>query len=110
MKVSFRKISDARETHTFRYKLWSWSRDHRGHEIIDTDNSPGWNAEGCMSGPIEELPYVGGKSHWHVEIESTLGELKGWLEEYVKAHPKEALVLLADMIQLAVKKEACEAK
>ena len=42
---------------------------------------------------------------YHVVLEFEEAELKNWLKDYIANKPKEALVLLAEMLQLAVKKK-----
>ena len=93
------KLTFNRESHqeTMEYK-------YHAKPLIWQDSKPqqGWSGDGFTVVHIGNLINRG--SDFRVVLEAEDGELETWLERYATTHPKEAISLLAQMLQLAVSK------
>ena len=96
MKITFKRKSNARRTQTLSYQVkpdfWDENKTPPGW-------SHGWSGDGCTVVDIEQLLNL--NSDFRVEIQAEEGELETWLERYAAERPKEAVVLLAKMTQIA---------
>lgn len=60
---------------------------------------------GCLRGVADAIPYKANEGRWHIHLLASPEEFKILLREYVEKFSEESLPLLAELLQLAVKKE-----
>lgn len=97
MRLQLQRISDVRSTKRYSHSVEPralYSRElSRWKDPIEWWSN-GWTEE-CTT-------YLPDGRKWVVQIGAELRELKGWLRNYVTAHPEEALPMLVEMLQIVV--------
>ena len=115
MKITFMGWDSGVKVHTRGFRPWRgtvridaggfpnayWQPGDSGPQVGSPDDPAKWAHGRFVPGKVEDLSLNG---NYTVMFHFEEVELKNWIESYIAANPKEALTLLADMLQLAVKK------